>query len=94
MQAIPESGQISIRIEAENSTDGRLGEVVKISDTGTGVPSEALSHVFDLGFSTKAGRGAGLGLWISRKIVELHGGALQIDSKPGQGTEISAWFPL
>jgi signal transduction histidine kinase len=68
-----------------------------VEDHGPGIPSEFKDKVFDLFESRTEGtdhRGAGLGLSIVRSFVELHGGAVRIDSVPGQGTTVVCTFPL
>ena len=62
----------------------RDGVVVEIGDTGPGMPPEVRQHAFDPFFTTKGvGQGTGLGLDISRRIVERHGGGIAIESSPG-----------
>ncbi|HFB84129.1 MAG TPA: hypothetical protein ENJ72_04990, partial [Thermodesulfatator sp.] len=60
---------------------------------GKGIPPEELEKVFDPFFTTKA-RGTGLGLPISKRIVEDHGGTLEIHSRPGQGTRCILRLPI
>jgi signal transduction histidine kinase len=75
----------------------RDNEVVfKVSDQGRGIPPDVIDHVFDRFHSHTEGsrhRGVGLGLSIVRSFVELHGGCVQIDSAPSEGTTVTCIFP-
>ena len=67
---------------------------VRVCDEGAGIPEELLERVFEPFFTTKAyGKGAGLGLAISRSIVQALGGALGVTSAPGQGTAFTVTLP-
>jgi signal transduction histidine kinase len=69
--------------------------ICKISDTGRGINPEHLSKIFDPFFTTKeVGQGTGLGLSISYGIIEKHGGSIQVDSKPGEGSTFSMMLPV
>jgi signal transduction histidine kinase len=82
IHATDEDGEIIVRLQ---STD--TGAAIDISDTGTGIPKENLERIFEPFFSTKApGEGTGLGLFVSRDIVEKFGGELTVESKLGAGT--------
>lgn len=89
-----EGGEVSIEITRE--TDGQL--VVSVDDKGIGIAAEKLPTIFepfglaDEAFSRKYG-GTGLGLPLSKAIVELHGGALTISSALGAGTTVVVKFP-
>lgn len=67
---------------------------VRISDTGNGIDPESVRHIFDPFYTTKeVGKGTGLGLSLSYGIVQRHGGFLEVESEPGEGTTFSVWLP-
>jgi PAS domain S-box-containing protein len=82
-----------IRVGAETRTNY---VVVSVSDTGTGIPSEYLPHIFDkfVQVPGAATGGAGLGLAISRLIVEAHGGQISAQSELGQGSTFTFTLPI
>ena len=68
--------------------------VVTIEDTGPGIPEEDLGRLYEPFWTTKKmGEGTGLGLPITRKIVEAHGGFLTVANRPGGGLAAALWFP-
>lgn len=68
---------------------------VRIRDTGAGIPAGALPQIFDAFYTTKArGRGTGLGLMVTKTIVEEHGGHISVRSELGSGTEFAIRFPV
>ena len=74
-------------------TDDQTLEIT-IRDRGTGIPDEILARIGEPFFTTKApGRGMGLGLFLARAVIEGVGGSLEIDSAPGEGTEVSVLLP-
>lgn len=76
--------------------DGHRGAVVLISDNGAGVPDGARRRLYEPFFTTKETTGTGLGLWVSRNIVQRHGGAIRLRSSEGgrySGTVFSVFFP-
>ncbi|MBI3098236.1 MAG: PAS domain S-box protein [Planctomycetes bacterium] len=88
-QAIRERGEITISTRAE---DGQA--VVRICDNGEGISPDLLPRVFEPFFTTKpVGRGTGLGLHLAHKIVEAHGGGIEIRSEVGRGTEVTVRLP-
>ncbi|MBN1533908.1 MAG: transporter substrate-binding domain-containing protein [Spirochaetes bacterium] len=87
LQAIDYHGTIEIETEKR---DGWI--VVSITDSGEGIPEEMRERIFEPFFSTKKhGEGMGLGLDISRSIVEKHGGRIELQSEPGR-TRFSVWL--
>jgi signal transduction histidine kinase len=68
---------------------------VRIADTGHGISPEQVAKIFDPYFTTKQGKsGTGLGLYITKKVVEDHSGSIKVDSAPGVGTTITIRLPL
>ncbi len=83
IQAIEGPGHVRVALSAQ---DGFA--VVRVSDTGRGISPSHLPNIFRPFFTTK-GQGTGLGLSFARKIVEEHGGKIEVSSTPGQGTEFA-----
>ncbi|MBN1550008.1 HAMP domain-containing histidine kinase, partial [bacterium] len=88
--ALSDSGQIKIISEFKKNH-----VVVSFSDNGTGISEDVIDQVFDPFFTTKeVGKGTGLGLFISYNIMEVLGGTIEIQSKPGKGTQIDIEIPF
>ena len=66
--------------------------LVSVSDTGVGLPPQQAEHIFDAFFTTKP-YGTGMGLRISRSIIESHGGRLWADGPPGRGATFQFTLP-
>ena len=82
LDAMPESGTLSVKVRGAPSAVS-----IEIGDTGPGIDPSILPEIFDPFFTTKEA-GTGLGLSIVRKIVDQHGGHIDIDSAPGHGTRV------
>ncbi|MEN2994340.1 MAG: HAMP domain-containing sensor histidine kinase [Thermodesulfovibrio sp.] len=67
--------------------------LIKIIDTGSGVPEEFIDKIFEPFFSTKK-EGLGLGLSLAKKVIEEHGGRIEFSSKKGQGSEVRIFIPI
>jgi signal transduction histidine kinase len=89
IQAMPTGGTLTIAVMQKDS-----GIDVTITDTGNGIPADVQQRIFDAFFTTKpAGEGSGLGLHISKKIVDKHHGRLKVESQPGH-TQFGIWLPV
>ncbi len=84
------------RIEITARSDKESGKaIIKIKDTGKGIPKENLSKIFDPFFTTKEGpSGTGLGLSIVYGIIKKHKGSIEVTSEVGKGTEFEIRLPL
>ncbi|MFL6583720.1 MAG: sensor histidine kinase [Chthoniobacterales bacterium] len=68
---------------------------VRVQDTGPGIPGDQLPRLFDPYFTTKQNKsGTGLGLYITKKVLEDHNGSIKVDSTPGSGTTFTIRLPL
>lgn len=93
-QAIPEHGRIWVR-SAQVCHQGQQVVEIRVGDTGTGMSAELIEKIFDPFYTTKeVGKGTGLGLSISQRIVNEHGGEIEVHSQPNEGTEFILRFPL
>jgi signal transduction histidine kinase len=101
IHAMPNGGTLTVRTYAKEMTKTTFSEgsrkldhfwvgetslVAEVDDTGTGIPEENLAKIFDPFFTTKpTGVGTGLGLPVSKKIIELHGGTFDVRNRPEGG---------
>ncbi len=87
--AMPRGGWLTLVTYADADT-----VVVEVKDTGHGIRHEHVRRIYDPFFTTKGiGRGTGLGLSVSYGIVQEHGGAIFVESTPGQGTRFQVALP-
>lgn len=94
MDAMPKGGTITIRTRAvEVNGDNRFAQLL-FSDTGSGIAPEHMQRIFEPFFSTKSdSMSVGLGLAISRGIIDKHGGTINIHSEPNKGTHVTIDLP-
>ncbi len=103
--AMPNGGQLVIASKAKQSQSGLLrrpggtprndGYIqIKISDTGTGISPEQAKHLFEPFYTTKGDKGTGLGLYITKQLVERNGGKISVKSEEGKGTSFVLEFKL
>ncbi len=85
LDAMPNGGNLKIKTCAANPEPGEV--VIEICDSGVGIPPENLTKIFDPFFTTKEpGKGVGLGLSVSLRLIEAMNGKLEVESIPGQGS--------
>lgn len=92
IDAMPGGGKLAIKATEEKE----IGFIaLSISDTGTGIPAHILSSIFNPFFTTKpTGKGTGLGLAVSKGIIEKHGGDIEVKNKPGEGAVFIIHLPI
>ncbi len=89
--AIPEEGIITIETKMKDNNN----LIIKISDTGEGISLENQTRIFDPFFTTRTKeQGMGLGLSISKKVIEKHNGTIEVDSHVGEGTTFTVTLPI
>lgn len=88
LEAMPEGGTLTLGAAAREGT-----LVLTVEDTGTGIAPEVLPRIFEPYVTTKT-RGTGLGLAITRRIVEAHGGRIEVATREGRGTRFTVTLPL
>ncbi len=100
VESMPRGGTVKVACEemtmrAEDGVPLQAGDYAKISieDSGTGIPSENLSKIFDPYFTTKEKKRAGMGLATSYSIIKNHGGYITAESAPGKGTSVFIYLP-
>ena len=96
VEATADGGSIRISSYAVQQS-GQKGVLVRIVDDGVGIPEQLQSRLFNPFVSTKEESGTGLGLWVSRNILEKHGGSMALESSTdanSRGTSVSIFLPL
>jgi two-component system, OmpR family, sensor kinase len=89
----PEGGTVTVLIATETQDEGEYAHV-QVIDEGPGVPPEILPRIFDRHITSKArGGGLGLGLFLAKRIAELHGGEISVESNPGNGARFTLRLP-
>jgi signal transduction histidine kinase len=101
-QAMPEGGRLEVVLEGERKAaaagdrsvpPGFKSAVLRIADEGTGIPEEIREKIFDLYFTTRSG-GSGIGLSMTYRILQLHHGSVEVQSRLNRGTEFRLRIPL
>jgi signal transduction histidine kinase len=81
-----------VTISTRNHEESRV--MLTVEDNGCGISEEVCPRIFDVFFSTKGSQGTGLGLAVTKKIIEEHGGSIEVQSNPGQGTKFTIQLPI
>jgi signal transduction histidine kinase len=88
---MPVGGTLTVEVDGMNSQKGWIQ--IKVKDTGKGIESEHLTKIFDPFFTTKS-KGLGLGLAITQKIMEGHGGTIGVESASERGSTFILRLPV
>lgn len=94
IDAMPGGGRLLLRVRrAHRHKDGAAGVVATIADTGSGISRDTMKRIFEPFFTTKSDVGTGLGLWLTRGIVEKHKGSIRVRSRLDHGTVFQVFLP-
>ena len=92
VEAIPADGGVITLTTGTERREGTLMVFAEVRDTGAGIRPEKIKNIFDLFYTTKA-QGTGLGLAVTKKFTEAHGGTISVRSGPGKGATFRVTFP-
>ena len=92
LRAMPQGGELTLVARFERGGDGLPQAILEVVDSGVGMAPEELETIFQP-FRGKFGKGTGLGLAIVHRIVTDHGGRIEVQSRPGEGTTFTVRFP-
>ncbi len=90
IDAMPDGGELRLKTTRTRDPDGVS---VSITDSGLGIPPDAISQLLEPFYTTKS-HGLGLGLFVSENIVDEHKGRIDVDSRPGEGSTFTVWVPV
>jgi signal transduction histidine kinase len=97
LDAMGEEGIIKLRVSKSTCVNrGQPRIRVTVADDGKGIDAATLPRIFEPLFTTKEATGSGLGLWVSKQLIEKHGGAIRVRSSskgPRRGTVFSIFLP-
>ena len=93
LDATPPGGTVCLRVGSYTTPNGARRVRLVVADTGSGIAPEHTARIFEAFFTTKEIIGTGLGLWVSRQILDKHHAVIAVRSRPGRGTVFSISFP-
>ena len=94
LEAIEDGGRLVVAVRPAVDRGGRQGVSVTVADSGVGMNSSTLGQLFHPFITTKGDQGNGLGLWVSKGIIDKHHATIQVRSKPGLGAAFRIFLPL
>ena len=96
IDAMPEGGTLKVRVSRSLGSidDNQDGVILSVTDTGFGIEPENVDNIFNPFFTRKKKAGWGLGLSVCKRIVNNHGGKIEVESQPGTGTTFKIYLPL
>ena len=95
LDAIPSGGSIYLRTrDGTRQATGEAGLFLTVADAGAGMSRSTLQNIFRPFYTTKGIMGTGLGLWVSKGIIDRHHGGIQLRSRPGKGTVFTIFLPF
>ena len=97
IDAMPNGGRLAVRLQPSCNGLGRVGVRITIADTGEGISPEIMPHLFEPFYTTKDVTGTGLGLWVSKGIIDKHEGTVTVKTRRtgagSRGTVFAIWLP-
>jgi signal transduction histidine kinase len=99
IDAMPQGGKLFVRLRTACGPDDRVGVRITVADSGEGISPGIMNHLFEPFYTTKDVTGTGLGLWVSKGIVDKHGGSVTVRTRVAgasgsSGTVFAIWLPL
>jgi len=94
LDALPQNGRMIVAVRPATDSSGRKGVSVTVADSGQGIDRATLDRLFHPFVTTKGEAGTGLGLWVSKGILDKHQSKIMIRSKVGYGTVFRLFLPL
>ncbi|MGR3318754.1 MAG: sensor histidine kinase [Candidatus Anammoxibacter sp.] len=92
IDALPDGGEVNVTTSLSNAVD-KNSVIIVMEDTGAGILPEHIDHIFDPCFTTRK-NGMGLGLYMSKKFVNDHGGSIEVENKPEKGARFTITLPV
>ena len=94
LDALTRHGKVIVAVRPSSDGAGRAGVTMTIADNGSGMERATLERLFFPFITTKGEAGNGLGLWVSKGIVDKHQGLIKVRSRPGAGTVFRMFLPI